>query len=64
MSEPIRDFTTLQKSRRIQLKPALAKQLGWNEGDQLLIEDYKGRLIIENLTKGLIPIKKRIEASP
>ena len=37
------------------------ERLGWDEGDQLVIEDYKGRLIIENISKGLLPIGERLK---
>lgn len=61
MEQDLRDFVTLQKSRRIQLKPEFAKKLGWDEGDQLLLETYKGRLFIENLSKGLLPLEQRMK---
>ncbi|MBA7658156.1 hypothetical protein ES703_66104 [subsurface metagenome] len=60
MAQPLRDFSILQKLHRIGLKKAFVKELGWEVGDQLLLEVYKGRLIVENLTKGLLPIGKRV----
>jgi len=56
-----REFTTIQKGRRIQLKREWMDALGWKEKDQLLIEEYKGRLIIENLSKGRISIVERLK---
>jgi len=61
MEKDIRDFVTLQKSRRIQLKQDFMDKLKWDEGDQLLLETYKGRLFIENLTKGLLPLGERMK---
>ena len=61
MERPLRDFSTLQKGRRIQLKVEFMEKLGWEEGDQLLLETYKGRLFAENLSKGLLPIGERLK---
>jgi len=61
MSKPLRDFSTLQKGRRIQLKQDFMEQLKWDEGDQLLLETYKGRLFVENLSKGLLPMGERLK---
>jgi len=61
MSKPLRDFSTLQKGRRIQLKTEFMEQLEWDEGDQLLLETYKGRLFVENLSKGLLPMEERLK---
>ncbi len=61
MERPLRDFVTLQKGRRIQLKPEFMEKLGWEEGDQLLLETYKGRLFAENLSKGLLPMEERLK---
>ena len=61
MSQPLRDFSALQKLHRIGLKKAFVKELGWEVGDQLLLEVYKGRLLVENLSKGLLPAKERLK---
>ncbi|GAF88712.1 unnamed protein product [marine sediment metagenome] len=61
MSQPLRDFSALQVRHRIGLKKAFVKELGWEVGDQLLIEVYKGRLLVENLSKGLLPAKERLK---
>ena len=61
INEPIRDFTTFQKGSRIGIKKDLKARLGWEEGDVLLIEDYKGKLIVENLSRSIKPLKERLE---
>ena len=47
----------LISNRRINIP----KELGWDEGDQLLLETYKGRLFVENLSKGLLPMGDRLK---
>ena len=61
MERPLRDFATFQKGRRIQLKVEFMEKLGWEEGDQLLLETYKGRLFAENLSKDLLPMEERLK---
>ena len=61
MEKDLRDFVTLQRGRRIQLKQDFMDKLKWEEGDQLLLETYKGRLFIENLSKGLLPLGERMK---
>jgi len=61
MEKDLRDFVTLQRGRRIQLKQDFMDKLKWEEGDQLLLETYKGRLFVENLSKGLLPLGERMK---
>ena len=61
MEQDLRDFVTLQRGRRIQLKPEFMEKLEWEEGDQLVLETYKGRLFVENLSKGLLPLGERMK---
>jgi len=61
MSQPLRDFVALQERHRIGLKKDFVKELGWDVGDQLLLEVYKGRLLVENLSKGLLPAEERLK---
>ncbi len=61
MPQPLRDFSILQKLHRIGLKKAFVKELGWEEGDQLILEVYKGRLIVENISKGRKTIAERLK---
>jgi len=37
------------------------EELGWDVGDQLLLEVYRGCLLVENLSKGLLPAKERLK---
>ena len=64
MTQPLRDFTTLQKAFRIALNKDFREELKWEEGDNLLIEVYKGRLLVENLTRGLLPAGERLKQNP
>lgn len=36
------------------------KTLGWNEKDQLMIEEYKGKLVVENISRPIKPLKERL----
>jgi len=61
MPQPLREFSILQKHHRIGLKKAFVKELGWKEGDQLILEVYKGRLIVENISKGRKTIVEKLK---
>lgn len=55
-----RAYGKIQKGRRIAITKPLMEQLGWEIDDQIMAEAYKGKLIVENLTKNLKPLEERI----
>ena len=59
MSLP-RAYGKIQKGRRIAVPQDLLKMLGWEIDDQVVVEVYRGKLIVENLTKTLKPLEERI----
>ena len=59
MSLP-RSYGKIQKGRRIAIDKGLMKMLGWEIDDQVLKEVYRGKLIIENLSKTIKPLEERI----
>ena len=59
MSLP-REYGKIQKGRRIAISDDLLKMLGWEIDDQVLKEVYRGKLIIENLSKTIKPLEERI----
>ena len=59
MSLP-RAYGKIQKGRRIAVPQDLLKMLGWEIDDQVVVEVYRGKLIVENLTKILKPLEERI----
>ena len=59
MSLP-RAYGKIQKGRRIAVPQDLLKMLGWEIDDQVVVEAYRGKLIVENLTKNLKPLEERI----
>ncbi len=59
MGELPRAFVKIQKLRRIVIPEHLMDMLGWKIGDQILIEAYKGKLIVEPLNKAIKPQQER-----
>ena len=59
MSLP-RSFSKIQKGRRIAIPEDLMKLIKWEIGDRILIEAYQGKLIVENLSKTIKPLKERL----
>ena len=59
MSLP-RAYGKIQKGRRIAVPQDLLKMLGWEIDDQVVVEVYRGKLIVENLSKTIKPIEERI----
>ena len=59
MSLP-RAYGKIQKGRRIAITQPLMDQLGWEIDDQIVAEAYRGKLIVENLTKTTRPLEERI----
>lgn len=56
-----RIFGKIQKKGRIAITSSLLKRLGWEIGDQVLIEAYQGKLIVENLKRSIRPLKERLK---
>ena len=56
-----RAFGKIQKGRRIAISVSLMNQLGWKEEDHVLVEAYKGKLIVENLSRTIKPLKERLK---
>ena len=54
-----RMFGKIQTGRRIAISESIMKQLGWETGDQILIEAYCGKLIVENLSQIIKPATER-----
>ena len=59
MSLP-RSFSKIQKGRRIAIPEDLMTLIQWEIGDRILVESYKGKLIVENLSKTIKPLEERI----
>ena len=59
MSLP-RAYGKIQKGRRIAITQPLMDQLGWEIDDQIMAEAYKGKLIVENLSKIISPLEERL----
>ena len=59
MSFP-RAYGKIQKGRRIAIPQDLLKLLGWEIDDKVLVEVYKGKLIVENLSKIISPLEERL----
>jgi len=55
-----RAYGRIQKQRRIAVPKDLMEILGWKIEDQVLVEVYKGKLIVENISKSLRPLEERI----
>lgn len=58
--ESVREFSHIHSGFRIVIPRRMREALGWRLGDQVLLEAYKGRLVVENLSS-VRPIGERIE---
>ena len=56
-----RAFGSIQTGRRIALPASLMKLMDWEVGDQVLVEAYQGKLIVENLSRSIKPLKERLK---
>lgn len=56
-----RQFGKIQKGRRIAVPETLMNLLGWEMGDQVLVEAYRGKLIVENLSRSIKPLPERLK---
>ena len=56
-----RAFGKIQVGRRIAIPEYLLNRLGWEIGDQIIVEDYKGFLLVENVSRKTKPISERIK---
>lgn len=55
-----RAYGRIQRQRRIAIPKHIMEMLGWEIDDQVLVEVYQGKLIVENLTKTTKPITERL----
>ena len=46
----LRAFGIIQDSGRISIPKPWREDMKWEDGDQIMIERYKGKILIENLT--------------
>lgn len=51
----------LQSGGRFSVSKKLMDKLEWHEKDMLLLEEYNGKLVVENISKSIKPIKERLE---
>ena len=56
----LRVHSKIQKERRIVISEDQMEELGWEIHDQILTEAYRGKLIVENLSKTIKPIEERL----
>ena len=59
MGELPRAYRKIQKLNRIAIPPELMKLLGWAVEDKILMEAYRGKLIVENLKHTIRPASER-----
>jgi len=55
-----RVYGKIHQERRIAIPKHILELLGWKIGDQIIVEAYQGKLIVENLSKTIKPIEERI----
>lgn len=55
-----REIRRIHKNREITIPDNLLTILGWETGDQVMIEAYRGKLIIDNLTRVVKPLPDRL----
>jgi len=55
-----RSFSKIQKGRRVAIDKELLDLSGWQIGDQVMVEYYKGKFIIENLSRTIKPLPERL----
>lgn len=49
-SGTLREFGRIQKDGRISIPKPIRRNLGWEDGDQVMFEECEGRLFLENLS--------------
>lgn len=59
MDELPRTFVTIQKLRRIAIPKHLMDLMGWKVGGEVLIEAYRGKLIVSTTSDSLKPAEER-----
>ena len=50
----------IQSGGRFSVPKKLMDKLEWQVKDMLLIEEYKGKLVVENLSRSIKPLKERL----
>ncbi len=60
MSELPRAFSKIQKLRRVVIPKQVMDKLGLRVGDQVIIEDYNGKILISPVNTTIRPIKERV----
>lgn len=53
-------FQRIQKLRRISIPEKMMKELGWQIGDQVIIDTYKSKLLISPVKTTVKPIAERL----
>jgi len=56
----MREFGIIQKGRRVALSKEMLEYLGWSVGDQVILEEYKGKIVVEPLSKVVRPLEERV----
>jgi len=51
----------IQKLRRISIPEDMMKALGWQIGDQIIIDNYDGKILISPVKTIIKPITERIQ---
>jgi len=51
----------IQKLRRISIPEDMMKALGWQIGDQVIIDNYNGKILISPLKTTIKPITERLQ---
>ena len=54
-------FQRIQKLRRIAIPGYMMKKLNWEIGDQVIIDVYNGKILIDSVKHTVKPIKERLE---
>ena len=55
-----RTFSKIQKLRRVVIPKTLMDKLGLKVEDQIIIEDYNGKIMISPVNTTIKPIKERL----
>jgi len=53
-------FQRIQKLRRIAIPEYMMKKLNWEIGDQVIIDIYNGKVMIDSVKRTVKPIKERL----
>ena len=56
-----REYLKIQENGRISIPLRFREFLGWQDGDQIMVEVYKGRILIENLKEREKPAQERLK---